>query len=158
MKKEQIQEYTLRITQANRSELVVILYEVTECYIADAIKAFDEGDTLQYKRNIEAAIKCVSDLMDSLNFDYELALPLMNIYLYIRKELYLAIIRNKTDILIRLPKLISSLKEAFVNVSSADGGDAMMENTQSVYAGYTYGKGVLVEGVSDNSGNRGYMA
>ena len=39
MTKELKQQYTLRITQANKSALVVILYEMTITYLEDAMKA-----------------------------------------------------------------------------------------------------------------------
>ena len=36
MKKEDKQQFTLRITQANSTQLVVILYEMLLCYLEDA--------------------------------------------------------------------------------------------------------------------------
>ena len=39
MKKEEKQDFTLRITQANPTQLVVILYEMLLCYLEDAMQA-----------------------------------------------------------------------------------------------------------------------
>ena len=44
------QQYTLRITQANKSALVVILYEMTITYLEDAMKAHEDGDEREIGR------------------------------------------------------------------------------------------------------------
>ena len=51
MTKEMKQNYTLRISQANKSELVVIVYEMLLTYIEDAKAAHANGDTeaLRYR-------------------------------------------------------------------------------------------------------------
>lgn len=36
MTREQKQGFTLRITQANPTQMIVILYEMTLCYVRDA--------------------------------------------------------------------------------------------------------------------------
>ena len=44
MDAEKKQEFTRRISQSNRSELVVIQYEILDTYLADAQTAHEEGD------------------------------------------------------------------------------------------------------------------
>ena len=46
MKKEEKQDFTLRITQANPTQLVVILYEMLLCYLEDAVQALAESGGL----------------------------------------------------------------------------------------------------------------
>ena len=45
MRKEDKQQFTLRITQANPTELVVILYEMLLCYLEDAENALQSEET-----------------------------------------------------------------------------------------------------------------
>ena len=42
MKKEKKQEFTLRITRANKTQMVVILYDMVLTYLEDAIEAFEK--------------------------------------------------------------------------------------------------------------------
>ena len=50
MTKECKQQFTLRITQANSTQLIVILYEMTLQYLADGEQAADDAG-LTYGRN-----------------------------------------------------------------------------------------------------------
>ena len=53
MTKECKQQFTLRITQANATQMVVILYEMTLQYLADAEQAAEED---VYKRQIKSRV------------------------------------------------------------------------------------------------------
>ena len=44
MEKERLQEYAARVTQANRSELVVIIYEATLASIEEGKKYLKQGE------------------------------------------------------------------------------------------------------------------
>ena len=68
MTKELKQEYTLRITQANKTQLAVILYEMTITYLEEASRAYDEGDTASFKDSIRKARGCIKELIASLKF------------------------------------------------------------------------------------------
>lgn len=48
MKKELIQEYTARISQCNRSQLVVVVYDIMSDYIKSAKEAYNDGDMDSY--------------------------------------------------------------------------------------------------------------
>lgn len=155
MTNEKIQEYTLKITQSSRTGLIVVLFELAQDYIGEAKKAHLDGDHDMYRKECMKAIRVVQDLMDSLDFTYELAQPLYRIYEYISKEISLAVIKNKTEGLDNVLRYLESLKGSFEKIAAEDARGPIMGNTQSVYAGLTYGKGVLNENIpSDN--NRGY--
>ena len=54
-------------------------------------------------------------------------------------------------------EVMTKLKEAFEEVAKQDTSGPLMENTQQVYAGLTYGKGSLNEVlISGDEYNRGY--
>ena len=50
MTKECKQQFTLRITQANATQLVVILYEMTLQYLTDGEQAADDAELLEAVR------------------------------------------------------------------------------------------------------------
>lgn len=155
MTKEQIQEYTLRITRANRSRLIVIVYELALSYLDTAIKAFDDDDQEIFKNNASYAGKCVGDLLEALDFNYEPSYPLMRIYIFISKEISLAPIKKDKEGLVVARRLLAKLKKSFDDIAKEDDSAPLMSNTQEVYAGLTYGKGSLNESV-ESASNRGF--
>ena len=55
MEKERLQEYAARVTQANRSELVVIIYEATLASIEEGKKYLKQGEIEAARHEIERA-------------------------------------------------------------------------------------------------------
>ena len=55
MTAEQIKEYTLKITRANKSELIVVIYDMAIDYVDDALRALENGDKNQYRKNVKQA-------------------------------------------------------------------------------------------------------
>ena len=56
-------------------------------------------------------------------------------------------------------RIRQKLKDSFQEEAKEDLSGAVMENTQSVYAGLTYGKNSLNEVLmNDHEGSRGFMA
>ena len=49
MTKAEIQEYILRITQGNRTDLIVTTYDIILKYIADASEELKKQDKKKYK-------------------------------------------------------------------------------------------------------------
>ena len=155
MTREQIQEYTLKITRANRSELIVIVYELAIQYIDTAVLAYDANDFDGFSRNLKYSGKCVSDLLEALDFNYEPAFPLMRIYVFISKQLSLAPIKKDKDMVVDVRDILIKLKKSFEDIASQDDSKALMSNTQDVYAGLTYGRNSLNESLN-GSANRGF--
>ena len=155
MTKEEKQDYTLRITQANRSELIVIVYDIALSYIDSAIRSYDENNLEAFGANSRYAGKCVGDLLEAVDFNYEPAYPLMRIYVYISRQLALAPVRKDKEALIVAKRLMERLRKSFEDIASQDDSAPLMSNTQEVYAGLTYGRGSLNESLAGAS-NRGF--
>ena len=158
MTKELKQQFTLRITQANKSELIVILYDMLLAYVEDAIKAHAEEDRAAFHDAIRKIRGCNQELIASLNLAYEPAMNLLSLYIYVNRELVHADVRNDIEPLKHVVMVISGLKEAYEIVASQDTSGAVMQNTQTVYAGLTYGRGELTENMADQGTNRGFLA
>jgi len=155
MTKDSIQKYTLRISEANRSDIIVCVFEIGEIYMEDAIESFREGNLEEFRNACSKARNCINDLLESLNFEYELAEPLMQIYLFMAKEITLASIKGDIEMVKKIQAMFTKLKISFEEVAKSDTSAPVMENTQTVYAGLTYGKNSLNENITGEA-NRGF--
>lgn len=158
MTKEYKQQFTLRITQANKTELIVILYEIVLAYTEDAETALDKGEIAEFREALRKMRGCFGELIASLNLNYELAARLLSLYLYCNRELTKADIRKEKEPLMHIKSVISKLLTAYRELAGQDESGPVMQNSQTVYAGLTYGKNSLSENLSDQGANRGFRA
>lgn len=158
MTKELKQQFTLKISQANKTGLVVILYEMLLIYLEEARQAQKQGDEKGFRQGIKRAKACLHELMASLHFNYEPAFRLLELYSFADRELMKADRKLSTEELDHVEKIISKLHAAYETVSEQDSSMPVMGNTQTVYAGLTYGKNDLTENLADQGGNRGFRA
>lgn len=158
MKKEQIGDFTRRISQCNRSGLVVIMYDIFFAYLDDA-KASHEAEVWDdYKEALRGGERVLSELISSLNFSYDMAKNLYSIYVFCRDSLAKSMYkRNLTD-MAHARRLMEKLYDGFVHAAAQDTSEPLMKNTQQVYAGYTYGRDNLVETCQDSDISRGFFA
>ena len=97
MNKETKQEFTLRITRANKTQLVVILYDMVLEYLKDSLECFERQDYKEFKWNIDRAKDCIDELLNSLHLEYELAGILRGLYFFYKRELSTAAITEKKE-------------------------------------------------------------
>lgn len=154
MTKEQKQEFTRRITQANKTGMIVILYDIFLAYIQDALDLKASQD--EYRTSIRKAKEAIQELMNSINTDNPLAGNYMSIYGFVQRQLTRAESSNNTDILRQLQTMVTSLRNTYEKVSAQDTSPAIMGNVQTVYAGLTYGRDQINENLQ-NSDNRGFL-
>lgn len=159
MDKETIQAFTVRTTQASRSELIVILYEMALTEIEDSRKAYEAGDLATFDKGLKKSHKYINELIVALDYNYPISYDLLSLYLYVNKRIITAIIRRKPDTLDSAVSVLKKLLVGFEGVSKADKSGPVMRNTHQLYAGLTYGKGKLNEiDIDPNNGNRGFIA
>lgn len=156
MKKEKISDFTLRITQSNRSQLVVVVFEMALEYIDEATQNYNNGDLEEFVETVKKARACINELMVALDTTYPIAVSLMQIYVYINKLLIQSVIKRKPQDFDAIRRMIGSLREAFEEIAKQDSSKPLMRNTQQVYAGLTYGKGTLAESYANQDSNRGF--
>lgn len=162
MKKEDKQQFTLRITQANSTQLVVILYEMLLCYLEDAIQALQEQrerieEQDDFREAVRKARGCLNELMSSLHMEYEPAPTLMQLYLFCIRRLALGEQRRDAGILGEIRKVIEPLRDAYGKLAEQNNAGPVMRNSQTVYAGLTYGRNTLTENMTDQGTNRGML-
>ena len=157
MKKELIQEYTARISQCNRSSLIVIVYEIILEYIKDAYNAYEQSDKKEFVKCLNNARNFLGELIHSLDMKYEISGQLFSLYLFWNRQMSDAIVKYSVEPLNGLQEMLTKLHNSFEQVSKTDKSSPLMKNTQKVYAGITYGRGELSEmAVIDI--NRGFQA
>ena len=156
MTKELKQEFTLRITQANKTQLITILYEMVLLYLDEAKEVIDAEDKTAYKATIRKIRGCMDELTASLHLEYELAQNLLQLYLYINKELIQANLHFQKENLEHVEFIVEKLHKAYRQIEGQDASGPVMGNTQTVYAGLTYGRNNLTENITDPSANRGF--
>ena len=155
MKKEQIRDFTLRITQSNKTGIIVILFEMIDVYLSDALQSTEYD---RFRDNIRSAQAVIYDLRKSLDFNQEIALQLESLYSYWYRELEMMIVRDSRENLPGIKAMIGSLGDSFEKISSLDTSLPVMSNTEKVYAGLTYDKNQLTESYDITTGGRGFLA
>ncbi len=154
MTKECKQQFTLRITQANATQLVVILYEMLLCYLDDAEEATKSGDDAALAEAIRKSRGCLNELEQSLHMEYKPAGNLLQLYLYCARKLVHARQRRE-GALDEIRRVMIPLRDAYAQIAPQNPGGSVMGNSQAVYAGLTYGRNTLTENMADQGANRG---
>lgn len=156
MTKEMKQIFTRRITQANRTQLVVILYDMILTYLGDAASAQEIGCEQEYKKDMQCARNCISELRCSLDFTYDLSRNLFAIYAFADRELAHDMHGINAEQLAQITGMFQKLRDAYNTISKQDHSQPLMENAQNVYAGFTYGRTDVNESLSQYGTARGY--
>lgn len=159
MKKDQIKGYTARVAQANRTELVVIIYELILDSIKEGEMCYNKGDLEAGAEHIGKAQAYLQELKGSLDHQYELSGQLFQLYRYVNEQLITTKLRQKPVNLDAACNVIQGLMSSFAEVARQDTSGPVMQNTQQVYAGLTYGRGSLDEVLmSQDETSRGFKA
>ncbi len=164
MTKEKKNEFTLRISQANKSELIIILYEMTICYIEDVVNLSHTSDTgvanvsnnTEFQIAVKRATGCIEEMQANLHYEYELAKNLKQIYLYMKKQLRMAGLTGDVSALDTVIRELTSLKEAYESIKDCDTSASVMSHTQTVVTGMTYDKNSILDSLTTEYTGRGY--
>ena len=159
MEKEKLQEFATRVTQANRSELVVVIFEAALASIAGGRSALEHNEIAEARHEVDRAKGMVDELLHSLDLNYPISHSLRQLYIYVYHELCHAIALRDTGCLDHAVNVLERLLVSFREVAKQDDSGPVMENTQQIYAGLTYGRGQLNETIASGMEmNRGFEA
>ncbi len=146
------QEFTRRISQANRSHLLVITYEIALEYIKEARLSHAET-TGAFDKAVADARRCVERLRADLDYDYNISYTLMRLYNYCSVRLNKSIYERDRKYLDEVEAILTSLHDSYEEAAGKDDSAALMSNAQDVYSGLTYGR----DGANVNAGG-GYSS
>ena len=158
MTQEKKQEFTLKISQANKTQMITIIYEMVIDYLDEAMDSFGIGKKDDGEKALLNAQNCIDELIRSLNLKVELGKMLHQLYIFSKKELIVAGVTHNMHRIWRVKKNFKTLHEGYRELEKLDSSEPMMDNTQKVYAGLTYGRNSLNENMALDAINRGFMA
>jgi len=156
MKDEMKQDFMLRISNANATALVVILYDMFLGYCRDIQDADPLSESFHVA--IRHARGCLNELIDSLHMDQEIARNTCQLYRFVERRLIMADIRRTTADLPKCMDMMKRLRDAYAEATKDDHSAALMKNSDVVYAGMTYGRSTVNTESMVMVGNRGYLA
>ncbi|MBP3702324.1 MAG: flagellar protein FliS [Lachnospiraceae bacterium] len=169
MTEEMKKGYVARVACANRSELVVLIYEMLETCLAEAeaelIKmksaagenaGLKSGENEDFRKNMVQFRGFLNELMGSLDYNYAVSGDLMKLYMWIDKQAAGVMYSGELSVIAHIKSLLEKLKKGFEEVAKQDGSPAVMEHTETIYAGLTYGKDSLNETVDIGNEKRGF--
>lgn len=144
MTQEQMNVYKMRIAQAGVGELTVVMLEMEIQWIDEALQAYDKDlDTFTHCIGKAQAVQV--ELMTVLNMDNPIAADVYSVFAFINKQLIYAKIKRKPLDIKRCRDMLEKYHTSFAAIAKTDTAGPVMEGSEKVYAGLTYGTGGLVE-------------
>ena len=199
MTNEMKQTFTLRISKANQSGLMVILCDMLLEYMGEAVKQAEQLKVLRaerrmaayetmkkassnkvvlettgnvcevqqelvadFKNNMVLAKACLRELILALPDSEEadvcrISYQILSLYRFCERELIRAEIRMEADGIMHATDVIAKLRNAYKEAGEKDSSAPIMQNTETIYAGMTYGRNSISES-SNVASNRGFFA
>ena len=158
MDKEKQKDFARRVTQANRTELVAVTCDIIIENIECASGMLKTGNAPEYRNELKSAQNFLGELIRSLDYNYPIASDLLKIYAYVQKILVASDVSGKDKGLEEVRGIMAKIGSAFTQIAPQDTSGSVMENTQQIVAGLTYGKGTLNEADVTAGSNRGFLA
>ncbi len=156
MEKEQIQDFTRRLSQCNKGEMIVIIYDIYFVREEEAKTAWEQKDFPAFKTAIHNAQETLNELIGALDFSYPIAGNLYMLYTYARDSLSKSLYSFNLEGIQEAEKVLRRLYDSFVAVAEQDTSEPLMRNTQQVYTGMTYGKSKLNVDYMEMDQDRGF--
>lgn len=157
MKDELKKEFARRIAQATPVSMITVLYDMTLVYLGDAKEALGKGQEKRFAQEVHRAQDCLMELLNSLDMKYEPAPALHGLYLYMHRELARSIVSSSEEHLAQPQSILERLRDAYLELEKTGSFEPVMDNTQQIYAGLTYGKNSLIESLAQPVNDRGFL-
>lgn len=158
MTREKIRDFTIRVTTANKTEMIVILYDIAITYLQDAIDALSEGNHSEYRMELGRARNTLRELQNSVDTSIDLGMNLLKIYVYCNKELTKAYLDYDEAPIFHVMAMFIGLRDAYMEAGKVDKSGPVMDNVETICSGYTYNRYMRRETVSTGEYNRGLLA
>lgn len=154
----QKQEFTRRICNSNRGQMIVVIYDIFFVYAQEAEDFYEKQDFEKFKDCLRKAQAVVLSLRDALDFKYEVSKDLYRLYQFSLEQISACFYKNNTQGLLQAKKVLKGLYDGFLEAEKQDTSEPLMKHTQQVVAGMTYQRGNLTETFQDSGSSRGFFA
>lgn len=104
------------ITTASPGELTLMLYNGCIKFLNFAKKAMDEKNITVKNTNIQKAQSIISELMITLNMDYEVSKQMYSLYEYMNRRLVEANIKNDMEAVDEVIGLVTEFRDTWKQV------------------------------------------
>lgn len=157
MDQEAVTTFTRRITNGNKSQIIVVLFDMVLVDLDDAREGLKNHEQEEYMEALRHANEVLEHLQNALDFKYDISKDLYSLYDYCKRSIAKSMYSGRDEGINEAREVIEPLAEAFREVAENDNSAPLMENTQKIAAGLTYGKTDVNEAVDTND-NRGFLA
>lgn len=159
MTKESVSSYTMQISQANASQLLCIAYSLWEEFADEAMEAFADKKMEEYKQQLKKLQRVNQEIITMLNHENPHAQNVIALHFFANRKIVESILKKEPVELMRVKAMVVKMHASFTEISKKDNDAPIMVNTQQVYAGLTYGKGMLNESADPmGQAGRGFLA
>ncbi|MBE5963879.1 MAG: flagellar protein FliS [Lachnospira sp.] len=145
MVEDNIKVFTNRIAGANRSELIVIIYDIALDYMNEAKTELENNEIEAYRLSIKRAKRCINYLSSVLNMEYAISMELLRVYVLMNNMCVRASIKVEGELVDALVRMLTNMKRAFVAIAKEDDSKPIMTEARVVQAGFTYSKNSINE-------------
>ena len=87
MTSQEINDYGVKISQANKTELIVIMYEMAIKYIDDGLESLSNNNIEEYRLNLKRSKAVINELTSVLDMSYVISYELRSLYIFINNVL-----------------------------------------------------------------------
>ncbi|WP_317366845.1 flagellar protein FliS [uncultured Tyzzerella sp.] len=151
------QDYVAKIANASPLKLVIINFEIIFDYIEESKKNIDNEKEFDF--NILKARQFLSELRGSLDMQYEISSYLLTMYNYVDRQLAKFLFSKKIEDLKSGEDVLKTIMSGFEGIEENEKDkSSIMENTDTIYAGLTYGKDGRLQEFVDIKENKGFKA
>lgn len=151
------QDYVAKIANASPLRLVIINFEIIFDYLEQSKQNIDNEKEFDF--NILKSRQFLSELRGSLDMQYEISSYLLTMYNYVDRQLAKFLFSKKIEDLEAGTKVLKTIMSAFEEIEHQEKDkSSIMENTDTIYAGLTYGKNGQLQEFVDIKHNKGFKA
>ena len=111
------------ILTANSVDLIVMLYDALKKNIILAQRGIMKKDIQNAHRHLMKAQEIVSELINSLDMNYEISEELFALYEFVLRNLYDANHRKEQELLDPVIEMVDSLRSAWYEISLSNKGN-----------------------------------
>ncbi len=151
------EEYVAKIATASPLRLVIINFEILFDYLEESKKTINDDKSFDF--NIFKARQFLSELRCSLDMQYEISSYLLTLYNYADRKIAKFLFSKNLKDLEDATNVLKNIMSGFEQIKDKEKDKTpIMENTDTIYAGLTYGKDGQLQEFIDIKHNKGFKA